>query len=94
MIIWIAWTVLVVTIFEVIQSYSRKKNGGSNYTNINASNTTIAGIVEIPASSTITLTRFDNQQEATIEEKSKNILLAIHVLVAITLSIILTTLII
>jgi len=94
MIIWIGWTVLVVTIFEVIQAYSRNKNDGSNYTNINTSNTTIAGIVDIPSSSTLTLTRFDNQQEATVEEKTKNILLAIHVLVAIILSVILTTLII
>ena len=94
MIVWTVWIVLIFAVFEIIQSYSRKKQAGSSYTNINASNTTIGEIVENPTSSTITLTRFDTHQEATIEQKSKNILLAIHILVAVTLSIILTTLIV
>ncbi|UJR36510.1 hypothetical protein I4U23_029231 [Adineta vaga] len=90
---WIGWVVLVFLIFECIEFYIRKKNRESGYTNINTPNTTISDLVEHPTAPKVTLTSFGNEQEISIEQKSKNILLAIHILVAATLSIILTTLI-
>ncbi|CAF3395104.1 unnamed protein product [Rotaria sp. Silwood1] len=88
MIIWIVWIGLIFIIFEIMQYHSRKKLNESGYSNINTSNTTIGEIVESPKSSTTTLTHFVNQEENLPARKSKNVLLAIHVLVAGVISIV------
>ncbi|CAF4176970.1 unnamed protein product [Rotaria sp. Silwood2] len=90
MIVWIVWIVLIFIIFEIIQSYYRKKLNESGYSNINVSSTTIGEIVESPKPSTITLTHFVNDDENTSEKKSKNVLLAIHILMAAVVSIVMT----
>ncbi|CAF3464663.1 unnamed protein product, partial [Rotaria sp. Silwood2] len=82
--------VLIFIIFEIIQSYYRKKLNESGYSNINVSSTTIGEIVESPKPSTITLTHFVNDDENTSEKKSKNVLLAIHILMAAVVSIVMT----
>ncbi|CAF0735095.1 unnamed protein product [Adineta steineri] len=93
LIIWLGWIVFIFTIFQIIQSYYRKKNNESGYTNLNSSNTTIADLVENSMTPKTTSVRLTNEQETSFEEKLKNVLLAIHILVAAILSIMLTTLI-
>ncbi|CAF1234618.1 unnamed protein product [Adineta ricciae] len=93
MIAWIVWVALIFLIFECSEYFIRKKNRESGYTNINASNTTVADLIENPTTPKFTSFTVDNHEETSVQQKAKNILLAIHILVAATLSVILTTLI-
>ena len=90
-ILWVIWILFIFTAFELIQSYFRKKSGHSSYSNINASNTETDQTVESLKSSTSPLTDLGNERQSLVEDKIKNILLAIHILFAAILSIVMTT---
>jgi len=92
-IVWIIWIILIFIAFEVVQQFFRAHNRQSGYTNIDSSNKTIEELVESPTSSTAQLNRDNNEEETSPEEKIKNILLAIHILIAIVLCVIFSTLI-
>lgn len=93
MIVWIIWLVLIFIIFEIMKNYFGKRNDQSRYTNINSSNKTHEEIVEMPVSSSGTSSHSNNEQKPTMEDKLKNIFLAIHILIAAIISIFLATLI-
>jgi low affinity Fe/Cu permease len=94
MIVWTIWIVFIFITFEIIQNYYRKAAGQSPFSDINSSNKIIDELVENPTSPTISLVPASNQQETALEEKIKNIFLAIHILIAAILSIFFSTLII
>ncbi|CAF1601840.1 unnamed protein product [Rotaria magnacalcarata] len=91
MIIWSIWVALIFISFEIIQSYYRKKAGESNYTNINTSTASLGENAEGPKSSTTSSSTFANTEENSSQTKVKNILLAVHVLVAAIISIVMAT---
>lgn len=86
MIIWIIWMLLVFTIFEVMKHHYRNKSGQSAYSNISGSNGETG---EGPSSSINTLTQFPDSVDAASGKKAKNVLLALHILVASIIAIVL-----
>ena len=82
MVFWAIWIVLIFGLFEFIQIYFRKKNQ-LVYANINVSNKNRSDSIEIETP----------EPKSTSEGKVKNILLAIHVLIAAILSIAMSVLI-
>lgn len=93
MIVWTIWIVFIFVLFEAIQLYFKMKRDNSNYSKINSSNPTIEELVETPTSPSNITNPTSSEQGSTREDKIKNILLAIHILIAAILSIDFSTLI-
>ena len=93
MIIWALWIVFVFIAFEVIQSYFRSSRVASRYSHGNASNKTLDEIVESTASASVTISVNSDEYKPNVGDKIKNVLLALHILVAAILSIALSSLI-
>ena len=80
MIIWTIWIVFIYMAFEIIRRYFTMRNGNVGYTNVDISNKRVDDDDDSFAAS-ISSTR------ETSEQKIKNVLLALHILIAAILSI-------
>lgn len=90
MTIWSVWIVLIFGIFEFLQIYARKRTQGLVYANVNKP---VDDIDDSPTSPNVTLSRSSNEQETTSVDKMKSVLLVLHIIVAATLSIVMSVLI-